>query len=467
MSACFGVLVGNRGFFPDELARRGREEILDALTMAGFEAVCLGTEDTKFGTVETREDAKKCANLFRVNQDRIDGIIVTLPNFGDERGVAETIRLSGLDVPVLVQATPDDPKTCRMGQRRDSFCGKMSVCNNLSQYGIPFSLTENHTVHPNTDEFRVDLEKFAAVCRVVNGMSKVRVGAIGTRPAAFNTVRFSEKILEANGISVEPLDLSEVFGRASRLSDSDKCVKEKAEAIRGYATAKGSIDLYINKMARLGVVIDEFIASCDLDICAVQCWTSMEEYYGVVPCTIMSMMSDSLFSSACEVDVTGALGMHALRLATGTPSAILDWNNNFGEDPDKCVLFHCSNVPKHFIEQANMDHHDIIAENVGKDNAFGVVTGRIKSGPMTYARFSTDDDLGVIRTYFGEGDFVDDPLDTFGGYGVARISRLQDLLQFICRNGFEHHVAMNLSSCADVLDEAFESYLGYDSYYHR
>ncbi len=467
MSACFGVVVGNRAFFPDELARRGREEILDALTMAGFEAVCLGTEDTKFGTVETREDAKKCANLFREHSGKIEGVIVTLPNFGDERGVAETLRLSGLDVPVLVQATPDDPKTCRMGQRRDSFCGKMSVCNNLSQYGIPFSLTENHTVHPNTDEFRADLEKFVGVCRVTNGMRKLRVGAIGTRPAAFNTVRYSEKILEANGIAVEPIDLSEIFGRAARLADDDKKVKEKMDLIRNYTAAPGGIDLYLIKMAKLAVVIEEFIAACELDVCAVQCWTSMEEYFGVVPCAIMSMMSNSLISSACEVDVTGALGMHALRLASGTPSAILDWNNNFGDDPDKCVLFHCSNIPKHFIESPKMDYHDIIAGSVGKDNAFGAMVGRIKPGALTYARFSTDDDLGVIRTYLGEGDFVDDSLDTFGGYGVAKIPRLQDLLRFICQNGFEHHVAMSLSSCGDILEEAFETYLDYDTYYHR
>lgn len=467
MSACFGVIVGNRGFFPDELARRGREEILDALSMAGFEAVCLGTEDTKHGTVETREDAKKCANLFKLNRDKIQGIIVTLPNFGDEKGVAETIRQAGLNVPVLVQATPDDPRTCRMGQRRDSFCGKMSACNNLRQYGIPFSLTRNHTVHPNTEEFREDLERFAAICRVTNGMRSVRVGAVGARPAAFNTVRFSEKILEAHGIAVEPLDLSEVFGRASRLSDDDRKVREKVASIRGYMETKGSIDLYASKMAKLGVVLDDFITACDLDVCAIQCWTSMEEYYGVVPCTIMSMMSDSLLSSACEVDVTGALGMHALRLATGTPSAILDWNNNFGDDPDKCVVFHCSNIPKHFLERSSMDYHEIIAESVGKDNAFGTVVGRIKPGALTYTRFSTDDDFGTIRTYVGEGAFVEDPLDTFGGYGVAKIPRLQELLQFICKNGFEHHVAMSLSSCADVLEEAFETYLGYDTYYHR
>lgn len=467
MSCTFGVVVGNRGFFPDELARTGREEILDALKRAGHKAICLTPEETRYGSVETREDARRCASLFREHSSDIIGIIVTLPNFGDERGIAETIRMAALDVPVLVQGTPDDPKACDIKNRRDSFCGKMSACNNLRQYGIPFSLTQSHTVHPLTDEFQADLDSFAGVCRVVKGMKHVRVGAIGARPAAFNTVRYSEKILESHGISVETLDLSEVFGRAARLGDADAKVREKIAILRDYVNTEGIIDIHILKMAKLGVVIDEYIEANELDICAVQCWTSMEEYYGVVPCALMSLLSNSLFSSACEVDVTGALGMHALRLATGSPSAILDWNNNYGDDPDKCVVFHCSNIPRHFLENPAMDYQNIIAGSVGKENTFGTIIGRIKTGPLTFTRFSTEDELGSIRAYLGEGEFVDDSLKTFGGYGVAHIPNLQDLLRFICRNGFEHHVAMSLSSCAPILFEAFTQYLGYDTYYHR
>lgn len=243
MSCTFGVVVGNRGFFPDELARTGREEILDALKRAGHKAICLTPEETRYGSVETREDARRCASLFREHSSDIIGIIVTLPNFGDEKGIAETIRMAALDVPVLVQATPDDPKACDIKNRRDSFCGKMSACNNLRQYGIPFSLTQSHTVHPLTDEFQADLDSFAGVCRVVKGMKHVRVGAIGARPAAFNTVRYSEKILESHGISVETLDLSEVFGRAARLGDADAKVREKIAILRDYVNTEGIIDI--------------------------------------------------------------------------------------------------------------------------------------------------------------------------------------------------------------------------------
>ena len=169
MKETFGVIIGNRGFFPDYLCERGRETILKVLEEEGVGVVALTPSDTPFGSVETLQDAEKCAALFKSHRDQIDGILVTLPNFGDERGVANTIRLSGLDVPVLVHAFPDDPSKMTIADRRDSFCGKMSVCNNLVQYNIPFSLTKQHTVDPTTEAFRQDLRMFAGVCRVVKG----------------------------------------------------------------------------------------------------------------------------------------------------------------------------------------------------------------------------------------------------------------------------------------------------------
>jgi L-fucose isomerase-like protein len=393
--------------------------------------------------------------------------VITLPNFGDERGAADTVRMADLDVPVLVQATPDEPTKAHIGQRRDSFCGKISVCNNLKQYGIPFTLTSDHTMAVDSPEFGAELDRFAAICRVVGGLRGARVGAIGARPASFNTVRYSEKILEGHGISVETVDLSDILGVARRLADDEKRVVTKVSEIRGYCDTEGIEEQYILKMAKLGVAIDEFIQQNELDACAVQCWTSLEQNYGIVPCTVMSMMSNAGLPSACEVDVGGAIAMYAMQLASETPSALLDWNNNYAADPDKCVLFHCSNAPKHFIEGIRMDLQDIIAMDVGKENTFGTVVGRIKTGPMTFARLATDDEFGLVTTYVGEGEFTDDAIETFGGYGVARIEGLQRLLKHICENGFEHHVAVNLSSCADVLCEAFSGYLGFETYYHK
>jgi L-fucose isomerase-like protein len=462
----FGVIIGNRGFFPDVLARDGREEMLKVLQKAGYKTVCLTPEETKFGSVETLSDARKCAELFQKHRNEIDGILVSLPNFGDERGVANSIRMAGLDVPVLVQATPDDPAKMLMGGRRDSFCGKISVTNNLWQYGVKFTLTNLHTVAPDSDSYRADLSTFAATCRIVKGLKNLRVGVLGARPSAFNTVRYSEKLLENHGISVETLDLSEVFGRIGRLKDDDAQVQARLAGISNYIPTQGIPPHALLKMAKFGVVTDNWMKDNALAGTSIQCWTAMQEFFGVVPCALMSMMSNNLLPSACETDMVGMVAMYILQLASGDPSAIVDWNNNYGDDPDKCVIFHCSNLPKHFLEDAKMDFQEIIAGSVGKDNTFGTVVGQLKAGPLTYCRVSTDDLGGRMRAYTGEGEITRDKFPSFGGYGVIRVPDLQGLLQYVCKNGYEHHVAVNRSHFGRAVNEALANYKGWEVYHH-
>ncbi len=463
-----GVIVGNRGFFPAHLSESGRVTILKVLEEEGIKAVALSPADTPYGAVVTYEHSKQCAELFKAHASEIDGILVTLPNFGEERGIADAIRLAGLDVPVLVHAFPDDIDKMTIKDRRDSFCGKMSCCNNLTQYGIRFSLTRLHTVDPESSSFREDLQRFAATCRVVRGLRGARFGQVGARPAAFLTVRYSEKLLEEAGIAVETVDLSEIFGQSWKLGDSDPAVTRKLDDIKGYLGTEGVPPEPLVRMAKLGVVLDRFVTDYELDGIAVQCWTAIEEYYGVVPCTAMSMLSDKLIPSACETDITGLVGMYAMVLASGRPSALLDWNNNYADDPNKAVVFHCSNLPQDiFGGRATMDYQEIIAGTVGKENTYGALVGKIQPTDLTYCRVSTDDTRGVIRAYLGEGRITDDPVQTFGGYGVIEVPDFQDLLQYICANGFEHHVAVNPSRVAAAVYEAMDNYLGWDVYYHE
>jgi L-fucose isomerase-like protein len=466
MSVTLGVVVGNRGFFPDHLCATGRTEVLAALEQEGIKAIALPEHATKHGAVEGLEDARKCADLFRGYRDEIDGVLVTLPNFGDERGVANTLRWAELGVPVLVHAFADDDRKMSVQNRRDSFCGKMSVCNNLRQYGISYSLTALHTVSPSNPSFRADLRRFAATCRVVRRLKHARIGAIGARPAAFNTVRYSEKLLEQAGITVETLDLSELLGWANRMADAEPVVQEKLAAIGGYTNVRTIPTVSIMKMAKLGVAIDRWMQERNLSATAIQCWTALEEFYGVVPCTIMSMMSNSLLPSACETDIAGLVGMYVLQAASEEPAALLDWNNNYGEDPDKGVVFHCSNLPKAFFSEHKMDYQEIIAGTVGKDNTYGTIVGRVAPGPFTYCRVSTDDTRGAISAYVGEGRFTDDKLDTFGGYGVIEVPHFQQLLQFICRHGFEHHVAATRATVAAAVEDALATYQGWELYRH-
>ena len=462
-----GVIFGNRDFFPDKLVGEARAELTKLFAQLGLEAVMLSPEETKLGGVETHNDARKCAELFRRNRDRITGVLVCLPNFGDEKGVADTLKLAELRVPVLVQGCPDELDKLDVVRRRDSFCGKISVCNNLRQAGIPYSLTQKHVVALTDPSFRADLQRFLAVCRVVQGLRQARLGAVGARPGAFNTVRYSEKILERNGISVTTVDLSEILGAAAKLGEKDARLTGKVDEIKAYANATAVPPAKLVQMARLGVVLDDFVAANHLDATAIQCWTSLQQNHGCNVCTSMSMMSEDMLPSACEVDVTGVLTMYAMQLASGTPSALVDWNNNYGADDDKCVLFHCGNWAKSFLPDIKVLNAPILGSTLGVENTWGALDGRTPANPLTFGRITTDDTSGVMRAYVGEGELTNDELKTFGNRAVARVPHLQKLLRYVCREGFEHHVVMNASHTAAVLEEAFVRYLGWEVYHHE
>ncbi|WP_020533303.1 L-fucose/L-arabinose isomerase family protein [Flexithrix dorotheae] len=462
-----GVIIGNRDFFPDILVTEARKDLVELAKKIGINLIMVNESETKLGGVETFQEARTCADLFRKNADKIDGILVCLPNFGDEKGVADAIRLSDLKVPILIQGYPDELGKMHVERRRDAFCGKISVCNNLKQYGIPYSITHKHVVHPSDPDFEMDLQKFIGVCRVVRGLTNLRIGAVGARPGAFNTVRYSEKILERNGISVTTVDLSEILGNAEKLGNEDAKVKEKLDAIKAYSPTGKTPGEKLVQMAKMGVVLSDFMEANSLDATAIQCWTSVQENYGCNVCTNMSMMSDQLMPSACEVDVTGTLTMYAMQLASGSPSALVDWNNNYAADENKCVLFHCGNWAKSFLPDIQIGTAPILGTIVGEENTYGALEGRTPAGLLTYGRISTFDSDGNIRAYFGEGMFTNDELKTFGNRAVASVPKLQKLMRYICNNGFEHHAVMNASHTAGILQEALEKYLNWDVYYHN
>ena len=466
MNTTLGVIFGNRDFFPDHLVSEARKDIIALFKEFNIDGVMLDEQDTKLGSVETYAHAKACADLFKANSERIEGILVVLPNFGDEKGVADTIKLSGLKVPILVQGYPDDLSSFDVARRRDAFCGKISVCNNLRQYGFDFTLTSLHVSKPNSESFKKDLAKFVSVCHVVKGLRSVRLGAIGARPGAFNTVRYSEKILQATGITVTTVDLSEILGNSSRLSDDAPQVKAKLDEIHAYAKHDTVPSPAIVRMAKLGVVISDWMQANDIQATALQCWSSLQKNYGINACTLMSMMSNQLMPSACETDITGVVSMYALQLASDTPGALVDWNNNYADDPDRCVFFHCGNWAKSFIPDIEIKTAPILGTTLGEENTYGAMAGRATAGPMTYARVGTDDIHGIVRAYTGQGEITDDPLDTFGHRAVVHTPELQKLLAYICKSGFEHHVAMTMGSVSDALDEAFTTYMGWENYKH-
>jgi L-fucose isomerase-like protein len=460
------VIYGNRDFFPDVLVTEARADIVKVFTQLGIKAIQLGENDSKLGGVETHADARKCAALFNKHANEIDGVLVCLPNFGDEKGVADALKMSRLNVPILIQGYPDDLKRLDVARRRDAYCGKISVCNNLVQAGIKFSLTNKHVSHPGSQGFLSDLQNFLGICRVVNGLRGVRLGAVGARPGAFNTVRYSEKILERHGISVTTVDLSEFLAKAEKLDVKASAVKNKLSEIKNYAPAPGVPAEKILQMAKLGVILGEWMDANAIDATAIQCWTSVQQNFGCNVCTLMSMMSERFMPSACEVDVTGVLTMHAMQLAGRTPAALVDWNNNYAEDDDKCVLFHCGNWAKSFLPDIKIANAPILGSILGVENTYGALEGRTPAGPLTFGRITTADADGKIRTYVGEGELTNDKLNTFGTRAVAKIPQLQKLMRHVCKGGFEHHVVMTQSHSAKILTEAFGNYFDWDVYQH-
>ena len=467
MWATLGVIVGNRDFFPDVLITEARNELTKLFADLKIEPVWLSPEESKLGAVETWADAQKCGELLRRNRERIDGILVCLPNFGDEKGVADSIRLGDAHVPVLVQACPDDLDQFGLDRRRDAFCGKISVCNNLRQYRIPYSLTRDHTVRISDARFREDLIGFVKTCKVVHGLSRVRLGAVGARPNAFNTTRFSEKLLEAAGITVNTIDLSEIFGNAAKIANDDRRVQERVERIRAYADASMAPDDAILRMAKFALVVDDWMQSLSITATALQCWSSLQKNFGVNVCTIMSMMSQQTLPSACEVDIAGVVGMYALQLSSGSPAALVDWNNNYGGDAEKCVFFHCGNWAKDFLPDIRIATAPILGTTLGEENTFGALDGRTLAGPVTFGRVSTDDLNGRITAYVGQGEFTDDELKTFGTRAVVKVPGLPALMHRICQNGFEHHAAMTRGHSAAAAAEAMSRYLGWETYHHN
>ena len=465
--ATFGVLISNRSFFPDHLVLTAREKLLKSLDAWGHRAITLSPEDTFMGETMTYEEAKKCAELFRSHGEEIDGIIVCLPNFGEETSIADALRWSKLDVPILIQACDDDFDKLQLENRRDAFCGKLSVCNNLYQYGIPYSLTARHTCPVDGEEFRQDVEKFAGVCAVVKAMRTARIAQIGARVMPFRTVRYSEKLLQQAGITVETEDFSEILADIDQITD-EVLIAGKVAEIKAYGNIIGGIEeSKLLKQAKLCIAIENWMAAHHCDASAIQCWDSVEANYGCAMCLCMSMMGEKGMPSACETDVMGAVSMLALLRASNVPPIYQDWNNNYQNEPNKCINVHCSNYPAcAFNAKPEIGNLDILATTLGADVSFGALKGHVRAGGMTYLKVSTDDKTGKIKCYLGEGQFTNDPLPTFGGVAVCEVPNLNGLMRHVASNGYEHHVALVQAKVADILEEALSKYLGWDVYRH-
>jgi len=448
----FALFFGNRGFFPASLMTKARHELSTRLEHLGYGHLMMEACATRHGAVETPAEGQKYARFLKENAGKFDGVILSLPNFGDETGAVTALK--DADVPILIQAYPDEFDKMGPESRRDAFCGKFSVMDVFHQYGIKFTALKPHTVAPSY---------FAAVCRVVKGLKNMVVGAIGARTTAFKTVRIDEMALQQNGITMETFDLSAVLARMEELEHTNDAYKQKAERLRSYSDWRAVPEEAFDKLVRLGVALDEFIAQHNLDALALRCWPELQVQVGVSPCVLLSEINDRPLAAACEVDVGNAVAMHALRCASGDVASCLDWNNNYGEEQNKCILFHCGSAPRSMMtETGKVIDHLILANAVGPGHSYGCNVGRIAPSPITFASMTTEG--GRLKFYLGEGRFTGDeiPQNFFGCAGVAEIENLQDVLLHVGREGYRHHTSVTRGRFAAPMAEALGNYLGFE-----
>ncbi len=457
----FALFFGNRGFFPASLQTSARRELTETLEKLGHKTIVLDETATRHGAVETPAEGEIYAEFLRNNHGNFGGVILCLPNFGDETGAIAALKNCG--VPILIQAYPDDLDKMAPALRRDAFCGKFSVMDVFHQYGLKFTALQPHTVHPTSSAFAENVDYFDRLCRVHSGMKDMVVGAVGARTTAFKTVRIDELALQRHGITMETLDLSDIFARVKALKDGDTAVDSKAQLLKSYTSWEGVPDTAFMKITKLGVVLDRVVEEYKMDCLAVRCWVEMQQVLGISPCVLLSEMNNRGLATACEVDAGNAVTMRALGLASGQVTTCLDWNNNYGDDPNKCILFHCGPVPQAMMtDKGHITDHAILANAVGPGCGWGCNCGRIAATEFTFGSMMTED--GRLKFYLGEGKFTKDeiPPDFFGCAGVAQLPDLQSTLQTVGYLGHRHHVSIAPTRVAAAVQEAFEKYLGYE-----
>lgn len=456
----FALYFGNRGFMPGELIEGARADMIKAVTDAGYEYLAMDASLTRYGAVETREEGRLYHDWLKSHEGEYDGVILCMPIFIDENGAAAALQ--DANVPILMQAYPDEIGKMDFSHRRDAFCGKFSVTDVFYQYKIPFTVLKPHVVHPLSAAFAENLKDFAAICRVVKGMKRFNLGCIGARTTAFKTVRFDEVTLQRYGINVESFDLSELVYQVGQKKDDDPAVLAKIARLEHYADFSKVPAENKRTLAKISVVIDDYIRDYRLDALTLRCWNEMETILRVCPCVLISELNDRGITCSCEIDLTSAITMRALALASEKPAACLDWNNNYGDDENKVILFHCGPVAQTLMAgKGTVTEHKMFAKG-DPGSGWGTNEGRIAAFDMTFSNGFTEN--GTFKVYASEARFTGEPIEKsfFGCGGVAEIPDLQNKLIRLARGGFKHHTTVGMGHMKSVLTEAFRTYLGYE-----
>lgn len=459
-----GFVPANRRYFPTDMAAKARAEAITVMTSLGIDVVAPDESLTEAGCIKNRDEGGKFGEVLR--REDLDGIVVGAANFGDEQGCITAVQASRADVPILIFGCQEE-EALRPGlKRRDSFCGLLSIAEGLRQIGARYTVAQKPICAPTEEAFRTEVDNFARVCRVINGIRGARIGQIGTRPEAFWTCRYDEKMLQRLGVTVVPKDLSEIIGAISRMSDSDSTLHDTIYSLQVCADTSSVPPDILLKIAKFERALHDMITQLELDAVALQCWNSLQLNFGIVACGVLARMGDRGLPCACEADVLGALSMYALRLAADSPAALLDWNNLHNDDAELVNLWHCGVYPPSFAKcRPRMAPQGIMSKHIGAEKSTGVLELAVKEGPATLCRVTQGTPGEGWKVFLAQGQFEDNPASTFGAYGWCRLPNLGHIYRDILLRHFPHHVAVTRAHVGNALHEAFGNYFGMGIYH--
>lgn len=455
-----GFVPASRGFFNQNLAAKARAETIKSMKAAGITPVLPSKDMTPRGLVESFDDARKAAILFR--HAPVDGVIIGAVNFGNEIPAAVAAIDGAAGLPIMLFGCTEEGKLTRGSDRRDALCGALSIATALRQRQAKYTFPKIANCSPADPAFIEELKDFAAVCRAVSGVRGSVYGQIGTRPAEFETCAFDEmSLLRKFGIRTVPTPLSEVFERAKGIENKGK-ITRTVKSIKSMFDTNGVPDISIERMARLEIVLKEIIEENKLNGLALQCWTSMQEDYGISACAVMARINQMLgIPAACEVDIHGTLSMHMLSLAAGGPAVLMDWNNRHYKLKNVFSAWHCGVFPPALCGgKCKLAANAIMTGVMGSpDRVYGVLDGALDTGPVTMTRLTETPD-GEWKLLVAEGESVQAPGEPPGGNGWVRIADLDRLYRALLRD-FPHHGALAMGHSGRLLATAAH-FLGLD-----
>ena len=339
-------------------------------------------------------------------------------NFGTEDAVAKVAKKLG--VPLLLWGPRDEAPEPGVNRTRDSQCGLFATSRVLKAFGVPFSYITNSRL---TDPvFERGFGNFLAAASVVKKFRSLRIGQIGVRPASFWTVKANEgELLERFGIEVVPItvqDLRQMMD--AELSQRRGEVDAEAAAIRAKLDAVEIGEESLVRVAAMKLAVRSWAEAEGLDTVAVFCGGGIRQLTGIMPCFVLSELTDDGFPAICETDLHGSVSAVMTQAAAGGAEPRLS-----GRYDDSAPRERQRGTPLalrrfSFVAEEEGVHRRLITDHYGSGLP-GAAKWQLKDGNLTIVRF--DGTTGDYRLLVTRGRVVDGP----GNERHLRLGRIQGL----------------------------------------